>query len=191
MRTRWTRALALACTLAALPAVATVVLAQSIEEMSRAVPVVVRAQVGQVQSSWDAEHTRISTYTELKVLEPLKGSPGASVLVKQPGGEVGEKGQHVAGAARFAPGEEVVLFLEPAPDEAQVFVVNAMAAGKVALEKTKVGEVRAVRRLDGIAFYDLKGAQKIVRPVGDFEDLGPAADFLQRVRRAVRPGSGR
>ena len=51
MNKRSTR-LALAGLLIALPASATVVIAQSLEQMAHSSPVVVRASVGQVQSAW-------------------------------------------------------------------------------------------------------------------------------------------
>src|SRR5205814_2262958 len=77
---------------------------------------------------------RISTFTVVEVTEASKGAPGKRLTVRQPGGEVGGIGQSVAGAARFAPGEEVVLFLERARDDATVFQVLSMSAGKVRLE---------------------------------------------------------
>jgi hypothetical protein len=170
----------------ALPALASVVVAQTIEEMTRSVPLVVRGRVGQVQASWDEGNRRIWTRSEIAVQEVLKGSSPSTVLVRQPGGEVGNDGLFVAGTAKFQTGEEVVLFLEPAPDEAGVFSVYALAAGKVSLETTRVGEVRAVRDLDGLGLYALAGPDKgKVTAVGGKEDLGTPARFLGRVRQAA------
>lgn len=174
--------------LTALPcaALATTVMALSVEEMAQRAPLVVRATANQSQATWDAQERGIWTYTELAVQETLKGAPAAGVIVKQPGGVVGARGTSVAGAARFAPGEEVVLFLEPAADEKGVYLVLGLAAGKVSVED-RLGTRSAVRHLDGLAFARPGGGA--VRPVGAVEVIGPADAFLERVRRAVKGGA--
>lgn len=186
MKSPLVRVLLATAVCAALPALASVVVAQSIEELTQAAPLVVRGRVGQVQASWDEGERRIWTRAELSVLETVKGAAPQTILVRQPGGEVGDKGQRVEGVAKFTPGEEAVFFLETVPDEAGVYTVYALGAGKVAFEKSKVGEVRAVRHLDGLAFYQLGGPKKgQVLPVGDREDLGTPSTFLARVRKAA------
>ncbi len=172
----------------ALPALAwaTVVVEMSFEELARKAPLVVRGTVGSVQASWDEGQRRIWTYAEVKVAEPLKGRAAPTLLVKQPGGVVGPVGQAVAGTARFSPGEETVLFLEPAVDEPGAYVVLGLAAGKVDLEK-RLGQRLAVRRLFGLSFA--KPGERTVRPVNEVERLGTAEAFLERVRRAAKGGA--
>ncbi len=171
-------------------AVATVVVAQSLEEMAAAAPVIVVGKVGQVQSRWDEARARIYTYAEIASGEHLKGEAPKTFLVRQPGGEVGPIGQQVSGAAQFEAGEDVALFLEKAPDEAGVFIVYAMAAGKVLFETSRVGEVRAVRHLEGLAFYELSATAKPRLRQSGPDDLGTPAQFLSRVRAAVARTSG-
>lgn len=183
MKSPLVRVLLSAALFVALPSLGSVVVAHTIEEMTRAVPVVVRARVGQVQASWDEGQRRIWTRAELQVLESVKGAPAATLVVRQPGGEVENIGQRVAGTAKFTPGEEAIFFLEPVPDEAGVFTTFALAAGKVSLEKTPTGEVRAVRHLDGLVFAPL--AKQVVRPVVEYEDLGAPEAFLTRVKKAA------
>jgi hypothetical protein len=183
-------ALALAL-LASTSAFATVVIAQTLEELTAAAPVIVRGRVVSAQTRWDDEHHRINTYAEVVRAEALKGSAPEVLLVRQPGGEVGPVGQRVAGAASFVVGEEVVLFLESAPDEAGVFGVYTMAAGKVGFETSALGQVRAVRHLEGLVFYERNPAAPRFRAVGA-DDLGTPEEFLLRVRRAVaKEGAGR
>ena len=112
---------------------ATVVKDESIETMTAHAHSVVRGTVRSVQPMLD-EHAKIWTYVEVAVTETLKGDVPRLLLVKQPGGELGGKGQWVAGVARFEPGQDCVLFLERATDEARVHVVYALAAGKVDFE---------------------------------------------------------
>lgn len=179
--------LTLAVAVLASPALASTVIAESIEEMAVAAPLVVHARVVAAQSGWDAAHRRLWTWTELQVSEPLKGlatTNTATVLVKQPGGEADGIGQAVAGAARFAIGEEVVAFLEPS-DEPNVFLVRGLSAGKVRLEQRGARQV-ALRALDGLAFARV-GAVAKEAPARD--ELGSAEAFLARVRRAVQAGA--
>jgi hypothetical protein len=168
----------------ALPAAATVVVAQTFEELSRSSPLVVRARVGQVQSVW-SEHHSIETWAEVQVREVLKGpaTAGTTLMVRNPGGTVGGVGAYVAGSPQFAPGEDTVLFLEPARDAKGVWLVAAMAAGKVNFQRSKLGDVRAVRDLRGLTFYGR--SDHALRAVEKLEDLGTPDELLARIRRAV------
>ncbi|MFZ5469292.1 MAG: hypothetical protein ACOZIN_07625 [Myxococcota bacterium] len=189
MLSRLSRGAAALMLFAGATASATVVIAQSIEEMAQATPLIVRGTVGQIQVRWDEEHRRIHTYAEVVVKEALKGKAPQSLLVRQPGGIVGEIGQMVSGTARFTEGEEVVLFLEPAPDEPSVFGVWSLAAGKVTFERTAVGEVRAVRDLSGLSFVGAApGGERRIFTLGERHDLGTPDVFLRRVRDLLRKG---
>ena len=92
---------------------ATTIERMSIERMSRAAPLIVRAQCVSNATAWDAGE--IWTFTTFQVLETWKG-PSAQVpqqiTVRLLGGTVGALTSHVSGIPRFQVGEEVVLFLE-------------------------------------------------------------------------------
>jgi len=187
-------ALAILAALAGTARAATV-LRLTFEELTARSDAVVRGRVVSSTPKLDSQKGRITTFTEVEVTESVKGAPAKKVTVRQPGGEVGGIGQSVAGAARFTPGEEVVLFLQRAPDEASVFQVLSMSAGKVRLEK-KRSELRAVRDLDGIDFLDRPAQAQPRSPGGvtpggvkvvSIEDLGDASRFLARLRAAARP----
>ena len=172
--------------LAPLTALGTVVLSLSFEELTARAPLVVHARVNASNVAWDDEHAKIWTWTELVVKETLKGTPVTTVLVKQPGGVVGEVGMEISGAATFAPGEEVVLFLEPAPDEKGSWVPVSMSASKVSFED-RFGVKIARRDLSGIAFAR-PGQQYVALPVDEREVLGPVEAFLSRIRAAAKRG---
>ena len=167
---------------------ATVVIGETIEEMARASTVVVRGRIVQVQPQLEERSGRINTYADVQVIEVLKGARTASILVKQPGGEIGNRGTHVAGAGRFVTGQDSVLFLEQAPDEPGVFILRALAAGKVDFEQSSKGELKAVRHLGGLAFADRQPNRDPLRLVKPEEDLGPPDVFLSRVRGALKEG---
>lgn len=185
MRTlRFVAALAV---LIAAPALATVVMALTMEEMTAMAPVVVHGSVRRTETSWDDGKRKIWTWAEIDVRETLKGAPLRTALVKQPGGVVGGIGQSVSGAATFEAGEEVVLFLEPAVDEKGAFVVLALSAGKVKFEGT-VGPKVARRDLSGLSFAT-SGKRGVAGPVVEREHLGAAEAFLTRIRAAVKGGA--
>jgi hypothetical protein len=189
-------ALAMGLALLAAPAFGATVLRLSFEQLTEKSDVVVRGRVVGSTPKLNAAAGRISTFTDVEVTEAIKGAPGKRITVRQPGGEVGGIGQSVPGSARFAPGEEVVLFLQRAPDDAAVFHVLSMSAGKVRLEKRLDG-LRAVRDLDGIAFVEPTTPRPAGAPapspngvkVVSSEDLGDATGFLGRVRAAARPAA--
>jgi hypothetical protein len=177
--------LALAGVLVALPAAATVVIAQTLEEMSRSAPLVVRARVGQVQSMWNESHTTIETWAEVQVSEALKGptAPGKTLMIRNPGGIVGPLGAYVSGSPHFEPGEDTLLFLEPARDTNGVWLVYAMAAGKVTFTPNMFGQVHGIRDLRGVALY--AGGKTALKVLDKPEDLGTSDALLARIRAAV------
>lgn len=168
--------------LGALAASATVVAYETIDDMARRVPLIVRGKVARSVSGWDESHRRIWTWTEVIVTDTIKGQASTLVMVKQPGGEVEDVGQNVDGVARFTEGEECILFLEPAPDEKGVWRPSGLSAGKVTVT-TDRGQPTAMRITEGLAFA-AQGDRKvgIVQPR---ELLGSPTQFVERVRAAT------
>jgi hypothetical protein len=170
-----------------LTASATTVIAETLEDMAVRAPIVVRATARQSQAAWSGDNRRIWTWTELVITERLKGSVAVSVnstlLVKQPGGEVGKVGQGVAGVASFTPGEDCLLFLEPSTDEPGTYVVRGLAAGKISVVERQ-GRAVAVRDLSGLAFAR-PGPTDRVRVLQPETELGAPELLVARLRRAI------
>lgn len=173
---------ALALALVSAVASATVVVHETLDEMARRVPVIVRGQVARSVAGWDEQKHRIWTWTEVVVSDRIKGKTSAIVLVKQPGGEVDGIGQAVSGAAQFREGEDCVLFLEPAPDERTAYRVSGLSAGKIEL-RDWLGQPAAVRNTEGISFARPGGGR--VEPVRSPELLGDPKAFIERIRAAA------
>lgn len=76
---------------------------------------IVHARVTRSWSEWDAERRFIWTHYELAVHEVLKGNAVRAMIVSEPGGALDGRTLRVAGAVRFRPGEELVLFLYRTP----------------------------------------------------------------------------
>lgn len=88
----------------------------SVEQLARRADVVVIGEVVSAVGAWNTIRTTISTHIELAVAETLKGTAGQTQRFMQLGGQVGDTISTVAGAATFAPGERVLIFLERRPD---------------------------------------------------------------------------
>lgn len=175
------KALAFAGALMPLAASATLVMRLSMEEMTQRSLLVVRGTV-QSTRAMATDNGSIWTLTSLRVSERLKGVAQNQLTIKQPGGEVAGRAQRASGAAQFVEGEEVVVFLEPAADEKNAFVVLGLASGKVSFEVVN-GQKMAVRHLDGLSFAS-PGTRRI-EPIEALEKLGSPEAFLARIRLAA------
>jgi hypothetical protein len=63
------------------------------------------------RSVWDEATKSIWTLTEIQVLEIAKGKTGSVVIVKEPGGTLGNVGHLFPGIPKFESQREVVVFL--------------------------------------------------------------------------------
>jgi hypothetical protein len=94
-------------------------------------------------SSWVAEERetrRPYTHWKLRVIEQPKGENlGEEVTMRQPGGEIGEFGYHVAGSATFREGEETFVVLRDT-SEPDIKEVLGLASGKYTVEKNEAGK---------------------------------------------------
>jgi hypothetical protein len=141
------RLFALPCAVAVVTALATLspveveastVLYADLPELSRHADAVIRGTVVKQQSRWSGDGMRIFTDVEIRVEERIAGQTPEVVIVRQPGGIVGDIGQRVAGLASFEPGEEVVVFLEARPRA--VYLVAGMSQGKYRVERSRDGK---------------------------------------------------
>jgi hypothetical protein len=163
-------------------ATATTMLALDLVGLTRTADTVVRGRVVSSQARWSANHSRIITDTTIEVTDTLKGHGTKTVVVMQPGGEVGEVGQHVEGVARFQKDEEVVVFLEARGTER--FTLSGMAQGRFKVERAADGTVRA--RQDQCAdlyLVDRDSRQPTSRAPIDL----PLEDLRQRIAASERP----
>src|SRR5438128_10897392 len=104
MREDWgiMKTLLMAALLLTFPAFATTLIALDVPQMSRASDAIVQGKVAKVEAKMSKDGARITTHVFIEVAESLKGQGATTVEVVQPGGEVGDVGQKVAGTARLA-----------------------------------------------------------------------------------------
>lgn len=176
---------------------ATTIVDRGIEGLAQRAERVVLARVtGQsVRVEQTGRAIRLITETTLAVEQDVAGPGGErSLTLTQPGGTAwvgGEPRHHrVDGAARFEPGERVLVFLERAGDGRQV--VAGMALGKYTIAPDpQTGELTATRDAAGLgATRTVRGRTgtdeaaplRLARP--DPRARFPLAALVDRIRRA-------
>jgi hypothetical protein len=175
------RAAVLVALLLAPLALATTLLVQGVPSLTREADVIVRATVVSSQARWTDDGARIMTDTTLRVTERWKGTTEGTIVVMQPGGEVGDVGQLVHGVARFRPGEDVVVFLV---SRGSRYLVSGMLQGKFLVEKSSDGRATFARQeFEGEALFIDPVTRQPVRPV-------PTVMMLDELRARVLAAAG-
>lgn len=151
---------------------ATSVPSLSFEQLTDKSELVVTGQINRSWADWDAGHKYIWTHYELAVSSVLKGSPGATVVLSEPGGVVGLHGMSIAGTVVYNPGDQVLLFLERMPNG--YLRTTGWGQGKYLLDKQ--GNLYATARL--VEMVDARG-----RPAARSFSLGGMT--LAQVRTMV------
>jgi hypothetical protein len=82
----------------------------SLDQLAAAADATARVRCTSAQSRW--ENGQIWTVTTFVVLETMKGTLPAQIIVRLPGGRVGHLTATVDGTPKFSPGDEVIAFLE-------------------------------------------------------------------------------
>lgn len=95
------------------PAVASLVRAMDLDELTTSSDRIVVADVSTVHAAWDDAHRSIVSTVEIDVRETWKGAAtaGERLSIRQPGGTVGDIEMTVHGMPRFSVGERALLFL--------------------------------------------------------------------------------
>lgn len=94
---------------------ATLVPRLSLEQLATESESVVHGTVVRRWAAWGPSRQFIWTHHEVRVVDVLKGRAALTVVVSEPGGEIGDIGIAIAGAPRYEVGQEVVLFLDRTP----------------------------------------------------------------------------
>jgi hypothetical protein len=152
----------------AMPVLGTQVIFKSVEQLGEDSSAVVMGTVVNVRSFWNESRTKIFTSTVVAVEESFKGRPGGSVEVLQLGGTVDNVQVTAHGALRWAPGEEVVLFLEPATEGR--YQVAGFSLGKFKVERDPDSGTPYIMRetLDGAKMVGAPGG---IDPTAELEKI--------------------
>jgi len=166
---------------AGVPAQGATVEAMTLEEMAqRADLIFVGRSVGS-RADWNAQHTRIYTYTTFEVERFLKGGAGErQVTLRLWGGQVGFLRAIVPGTPQFTPGEEVLLFC--VGSGARVPTLLGLALGKFTLTRNDAGETILKRDISGLVLANYRTNSQ---PAGTPPTRYRLSDVESRIGRAL------
>jgi len=139
------------------------------ETLAARAELIVEGRVVRAASGFDPATATLATYVTVDVATVYKGSPDLeTVTFREPGGRFGRLVHDVDAVPVYVPGEEVMVFLEPAPDGA--LRTAGMFLGKFEIGRPARGPDEARRRLGGEG--------RLVRggPAGEVERM-PLADL--------------
>src|SRR5262249_11714821 len=141
---------------------------------------IVRAKVKSVSTGLDEQSGHVFTYIKLRVTDVFKGDIRDRVLViKQPGGSIGDRGTMVFSAPQFAAGEQVIIYLQTMQDG--TLRVHDALLGKYSIVKDAAsGNLIVVRGAP-------QGEVKIVPQAspGDSTDQMELGAYLRKLRAGL------
>ena len=115
---------------------------------------VVQANVVDVRSAWNEERTGIFTYVTLAVKGRLHGNADNQIVVRVPGGTVGDFTTKMDGAPEFQVGDDIVAFIARWQDG--VPMIAGYAAGVSKVNRDRLGNKMLAGGLaDGLPMSEL------------------------------------
>jgi len=130
------------------------------------------------------------TLTTFRVHEWIAGAGGEEVQIRELGGVWQGGGLRYDGTPTYAPGEEVILFLERRPEAPYDLRTYGMVQGKFIVRHGLGGVPSTVQRdLSSIAFARWADGQQTVGHA-DAEPALQLSNFLDHVRRIRREAGG-
>jgi hypothetical protein len=165
---------------ALLPAQATTLARMDVAQLTAHSSAVARVRC--ISSVYRREPSGVWTVTTFEVADVWKGSLPATVSVRLPGGRAGGQVVRVDGAPRFVPGEEAVLFLEPARHAEMT--ITSWAQGTFRIRRPRFSELEE-------ATQDTAGLHLLDSGTGRAAAGGVARIALARLRAEVASAARR
>jgi hypothetical protein len=139
---------------AAAAARATTFVALDDTALARRSTAVVFGRVTAVSAVEDRSNQGVWTQVTILPDTVVAGSlPDGPLLLREPGGDLPDHSEHVIGAATYAVGERVLVFLRRQRDGS--LTTTSLGLGKYVVEAGPDGQRRATRRLEeGVALFD-------------------------------------
>lgn len=141
----------------------------------------------------EAGPKRIETEITFSVSKRYWGSAGREFVLRLPGGVLPDgRGLVLPGLPRFAPGEELLLFLS-AESRLHTRMPVGLAQGRFRIEAKPGGVKRLVREQDELEFFDPKTRRtSVAEPRAEFEYAAVAAriEAAAQLRRAREARGG-
>ena len=180
-------AAALAALVWSAPAGATVLVEVPLEDMVRDADAIIHGVVERTGTQMLVSNDTLepNTVSVIRVRSWLKGTGGEAVRIREIGGVWQGGGLRIDGTPRYAPGEEVIVFLERRPEDGS-YRTYGMVQGKFVVMHGVPGVPASVQRdLDGVSFARWIDGQMTVQNA----QSGPAMvleGFIDTIRRWAR-----
>jgi hypothetical protein len=152
---------------------------------------IVTGSVRSVFSAWDDAHKLIWTYVEVRTDQVLKGTlDERTIVLKQPGGVVGNSGMLVHGQPRFSRGQQVLLYLNTGSDRTLhvahtfmgMFAVSEAAGRKMVSRVMDASDVDVLARRDDETVTNRATLEAYTRRIKD--TLTREAGSIMRIESA-------
>jgi hypothetical protein len=166
------------------PASATTLARMGLDQLAGAADAVARVRCIRVESRW--ENGAIWTVTSFDVIETMKGSTPARIMVRLPGGHVGHLTAIVDGAPIFRAGDDAVIFLERS--SAGGFSISGWVQGTFRISHDpQTGNETVTQDSSSFAVFD--SVTRTFRAEGVHRM--PLAQFRQTLTVAIERAQGR
>jgi hypothetical protein len=139
---------------------ATTVPSLSFEELIDQSELIVSGQVTRSWTDWDSEHKFIWTHYELSVASAQKGTAASTVVLSEPGGNVGIQGMAIAGAVVYQVGDRVLVFLQRMPNG--YLRTTGWSQGKYIVDSS--GRLHAETSLRGLEVVSAQKGAPLTQP---------------------------
>ena len=179
--------IALAAGLVVGPALASVVQALSLEDLTRKADLILVGVGGETQTRHSADGRLIVTDVNVDVQDVLKGSikKGDAVVVTVLGGTLDGLGLRVPGEASIPQGKPALLFLYRNGVAGNDLRVVGMAQGMMPMQPNDHGTMMIIPGGSGSALVDRGGDGKLQQAPAALMQPEPATSVLDRVRALV------
>lgn len=158
-----------------LAAQATLVPALSLVALIDQSEIIAHGRVASSWPAWDRGHKYIWTHYRIDVLDPIRGNPGASIVVSEPGGSLDGVAMSISGVPDYAVGEEAIVFLYRTP------IGYLRSTGYGQGKYTVTPHMRVHANLKGLELLNRDGSNSL----STLDGL-TIAEFKARVRDAIR-----
>ena len=126
-----------------LSAYATTLFELSLQDLSVGAEMIVQAKVTAVVKQWNKDSSIIYTYIRMNITDDLIGDEEDNeIIVKQPGGKIGNTTLFVEGTSQYTVGEDNVVFLFQDSENLTAFQTLGMYQGKYELYVDATGVTR-------------------------------------------------
>jgi hypothetical protein len=164
---------------------ATVVGRLSFEELVDTSDLIVSGRITRAWAAWDADHKYIWTHYEMSVKSALKGTPGSTVEIAEPGGALEDKVLSIAGTVVYTTGENVLVFLQRMPNG----YLRTTGWGQGRFLVGDNGRIHADSTLRGLEIIDTRTPLPASMPLTTLDGMG-LNEFSLRIAARARVASG-